>query len=98
MPQALALSWEILKDTSLSNADKKATLLDFDRVLGLGLDKIKEDSLAGEIPEEVLNIAEERETARQNKDWTKSDELRNQIEKLGYQIKDTDSGPKIIHS
>lgn len=90
-PQALALVWELLKDTSLSNADKKATLLDFDKVLGLGLDKIKEDI----IPDEVKKLSEEREQARKEKNWVKSDELRDKINSLGYEIKDSESGAKI---
>ena len=90
-PQAIALVWELIKDSNISNADKKATLLDFDRVLGLDLEKIKEDS----IPDEVLAIAEEREQARKNKDFQKSDELRTKINSLGYEVKDNTGGFKI---
>jgi len=41
-----------------------------------------------DIPEEVIAIANERLTARQNKDWAKSDELRAKILELGYTVKD----------
>ncbi|MFA6251624.1 MAG: cysteine--tRNA ligase [Candidatus Paceibacterota bacterium] len=91
MPKALALVWELLKDTSLSNADKKATLLDFDKVLGLNLDKIIEEIIS----DEIIDLAKEREQARKDKDFKKSDELREKINSLGYEIKDTDSGSKI---
>ncbi len=90
-PKALTVLWDLIKDSKISNSDKKATLLDFDKVLGLGLDKLKEEI----IPENILKLNEEREIARKNKDWTKSDELRDQINNLGYEIKDTDSGSKI---
>jgi cysteinyl-tRNA synthetase len=90
-PKALALVWELLKDTSLSDADKKAIILDFDKVLGFNLNKIKEDI----IPEEVKTIALEREEARKGKDWAKSDELRVKVNSLGYEIKDTEDGSKI---
>jgi len=90
-PKALALVWDLLKDNSISNADKKATILDFDKVLGFELDKIKEEI----IPDEVLELSKEREQARAEKDWTKSDNLRKKINSLGYEIKDTDSGSKI---
>jgi cysteinyl-tRNA synthetase len=93
-PKALALVWEILKDTSLSNADKKATILDFDKVFGFELDKIKNE-INETIPEEITILVSEREKARAEKDWTKSDELRNKINTLGYEIKDTESGVKI---
>lgn len=47
---------------------------------------------AEEIPAEVLLLAGERKTARQNKDWAKSDELRAKIAALGYAVKDTKEG------
>ncbi len=90
-PQALALIWEVLADASLSDSDKKATIFAFDKILGLGLDKI----VKTEIPEDILKLAEDREQARKNKDFKKSDELRNEIENFGYTVKDTDTGPKI---
>jgi cysteinyl-tRNA synthetase len=82
--------------SDLSPADKFATALDFDKVFGLELKKIidnKETVL--DIPEEILNIVEERKTARENKDWKKSDELREKIKSLGYELKDTPEGQKI---
>ena len=48
-----------------------------------------------EIPAEVLKLAGERETARQAGDFKKSDELRDQIKKLGFEIKDTPDGYKL---
>ncbi len=44
------------------------------------------------IPEEVKQIAEERFSARQNKDWAKSDELRDKLLGLGYTVKDAKDG------
>jgi cysteinyl-tRNA synthetase len=44
------------------------------------------------IPEEVKAIAEERWTARLNRDWAKSDELRNKLAELGYAVKDSKTG------
>lgn len=45
-----------------------------------------------EIPEEVKAVAEERFLARQNKDWAKSDELREKLSALGYAVKDSKTG------
>jgi cysteinyl-tRNA synthetase len=45
-----------------------------------------------EVPEEVKAIAEERWTARLNKDWAKSDELRDKLATLGYLVKDSKEG------
>lgn len=90
-PKALTVLWDLIKDENIPNSDKKATMLDFDKVFGLGLDKLKEEI----IPEEIKGLAEKREQARLDKDWNKSDELRNEIEKLGYEIKDSPDGYKI---
>jgi cysteinyl-tRNA synthetase len=47
------------------------------------------------IPDEVLALAKEREKFRQAKDWQKSDELRDKIKDLGYEVKDTPNGPEL---
>ena len=83
LPQALAVVSEMLK-SKLSNADKLATILDFDLVLGL--------ELVEKIPAEIKSLAEEREEARAGKDWSRSDELRQIIEDQGYLVKDVPGG------
>ncbi len=88
-PGAIALIWEMVKDEGIKDEDKRATLLDFDQVLGFNLEK-EED-----IPEEIIKLAEDRLKVRMNKDWPKSDELREKIKELGYDIKDTNQGYKI---
>lgn len=90
-PQALALVWELLKDSSIPDADKKTTLLDFDAVLGLNLGEY----LGVEIPEEVQKLLNERQKARDEKNWAEADELRNNIEAEGFVVKDTDSGQEV---
>src|SRR6478609_1250681 len=47
------------------------------------------------IPHEVAQLAEERENARREKDWKRSDELREQISALGWEVRDTKDGPKL---
>ena len=44
------------------------------------------------IPQEVIAAAEERKIARAEKNWAKSDELRDKIRELGYEIKDGKDG------
>lgn len=90
-PKALSILWDLVKDKDINDQDKLATILDFDKVFGFGLDKIKEEN----IPQEIIKIAEERKIARDSKDWAKSDELRNKIKNFGYEIKDTGDGYKI---
>jgi cysteinyl-tRNA synthetase len=90
-PRALALLWDVMKDPNMSPGDRKATVLDFDKVLGLGFASLKPEK----IPEEILELAKEREHARKNKDFKLSDELRKKINSLGYEVKDTEEGQKI---
>ena len=51
---------------------------------------------ASDIPDEVQAIAKERFEARQNKDWAKSDELRDKLKGLGYTVKDSKTGYELI--
>ena len=89
-PEAIALLWKVAK-SDLAAADKKATLLDFDKVLGLKLNELKEEV----IPEQVVALAQKREVARNEKQWAESDRLRDEMAKLGYMVEDTKGGSKI---
>lgn len=55
-----------------------------------------EQKNSSSIPEEVVKIANERFEARKNKDWAKSDELRNKLAELGYAVKDSKEGYELI--
>lgn len=86
MPLAMSVVWEIIKNPKKS---KKLAdlLLKFDTVLALKIDEpIKQRST--EIPQEMIDLAEKRKQARQNKNWQESDKLRDQIQAKGYTIKD----------
>lgn len=90
IPQALALMWDALKDDQLSDSEKYEIVQDFDRVFSLGLKQEIQN-----IPEEIIKLADEREEAREQKDWQRSDELRKLIEEKGYSIEDTPDGTEI---
>ena len=47
------------------------------------------------IPDEVAKLAEERENARREKNWKRSDELRERISALGWEVRDTKDGSKL---
>ncbi len=83
LPQALAVVFELLK-SDVSQANKYATLIDFDKVFGLRFLELKEE----EIPEEIKKLAEKRWQAKQNKNWLESDRLRQEILNLGWQMED----------
>ncbi|MBI4993954.1 cysteine--tRNA ligase [Candidatus Wolfebacteria bacterium] len=93
-PKAIALVWQIIKDNKLSNAAKKQLILNFDKVLGLNLNKIKPAKIQ-KIPLKIKQMADERELLRRNKQFIPADLLRKKIEQLGYTIEDTNYGHKI---
>ncbi len=92
LPKAVAVMWEMLK-SELSDAGKKATLDYFDRVLGLNLAQWV--AIKSDIPEEILQLVEQRRLSRASKDWAGSDRLRNEIKALGYEVEDTADGIKV---
>ncbi len=93
MPAAMGVVWEVVRQDKKSDKFAKL-LLKFNTVLGLKIDeecnKPKE-----ELPEEILKLIEERKKARENKEWNKSDELRDIIKEKGYEIKDTKDGMEV---
>ncbi len=90
--EALAVMWKMLKDEKVKDADKKATLLSFDEVFGLGIKNWEKD----EIPEDVRDLVAQRESARDRKDWQASDNIRVVIQKMGYDVKDTEKGTEVF--
>lgn len=87
MPRALAVTWDLTR-SDLSDADKKATVLQFDRVLGL---RLGEWEPAG-VPDEIMELVQQREAARRAKEWARSDALRDEIAEAGYEVRDTPEG------
>ncbi len=53
------------------------------------------DGQLEDIPQNVLDLAAKREQARADKDFAASDQLRDEIIKLGYEVKDTPDGQKL---
>jgi cysteinyl-tRNA synthetase len=92
MPRAVALTWDLVK-SNLPLSTKKATILLFDQVLGLRLAEWRQ--VEEIIPEEILQLAQERQTARKEKRWKDADSLREQIQTAGFEIEDTPQGPRL---
>jgi len=101
-PQALAAFWKLIKNyyqarnnpnktNKISSKEIYQLALNFDKVLGLGLDKIKLI-----IPsEKIKELTKKREQLRKIKEWAKADEIRKIIEKLGFLLEDTKKGTVI---
>jgi len=88
-PKALTILWKLVRDEKAEG--KINTLKKMDEVFGLDL--LKQEKI--KIPEEINKLVKERKKAREDKDWKKSDELRERIKKLGFQVNDTKEGSEI---
>jgi len=85
-PKALQVLWKLLRDEKAQG--KINTIREIDKVLGLDL--LKKEKI--KIPAEVFKLVKERDEARKDKEWEKSDSLRDKIKKLGYSVEDTSGG------
>lgn len=92
MPVALRMLWEVLK-SDLSDDEKKFLVGDFDRVLGLRLDEVREEEIT--IPDDIQKLVDAREVARKAKKFAEADEARKQIEDKGYLLEDTPTGIRV---
>ncbi len=88
-PKALSVLWNLLRDKKAEGKIK--TVKEIDKVLGLSL--LKKDKLS--VPVKIKKLVQKREKYRKEQKYQKADEARKEIEKLGYQIKDTAKGPKV---
>ena len=93
MPLAMSFVWEVAKFEK-KNPKVAELLQKFDTVLGIEINKIQE-SKNEEIPEEITNLLEQRKIAREQKEWSKSDEIRDLIKEKGYIVKDTKNGQEL---
>lgn len=95
IPKALAVTWDVLK-SDIPNEDKLATVLDFDKVLGLKIQEnliSQENSITDEHQKEIEKLIQERELARKNKDYEKSDQIRKKLmQNYNIVIEDTPEG------
>ncbi len=89
-PMTLALAWDVLADTKVSAAQKKALMREVENLLAIGIFE-KEDV----VPTEVLTLLDSRALARSQKDFADSDILRSKIAACGYDVLDTPEGQKL---
>ncbi|MEO8740372.1 MAG: cysteine--tRNA ligase [Casimicrobiaceae bacterium] len=89
VPRALAVAWEVLRG-HLPAPAKKATLLAFDRVLGLGL--ATWEPRVDAIPDAVQSLANQRLAARDAKQWAEADRLRSALLAAGWELEDRPGG------
>jgi len=88
LPQALAVVWEMAK-SNIPDRDKLELITDWEQILGLDL--LTPVQLI-KVPEEVKVLIKQRDQLRQEKKWQEADEVRQEIEKKGFKLLDTNEG------
>jgi cysteinyl-tRNA synthetase len=91
LPTAVAVAHAVEKAEDLAPPQRRALLLDFDRVLGLSLDAPVED-VAPDLPQGAAELLERRAAARATRDFAASDALRDELAALGVEVRDTAKG------
>ena len=87
---SLSVIYDVLKD-DINDATKYKLISDFDKVLSLDLFKEEIKEIDEEFIKEKIN---ERNIAKQNKDFTRADAIRDELLQMGIILKDTREGTK----
>jgi cysteinyl-tRNA synthetase len=86
---ALTTIYDVLK-SDMNDYTKLKLINEFDTVLSLDLTKEETKEIANK--EEIEELINERNIAKQNKDYQKADEIRNKLLDMGVILKDTREG------
>jgi cysteinyl-tRNA synthetase len=92
MPAALKFLNEAVS-AELPDAEKYALLAAWDSVLGLDLERLVREGF--EVPDDVQALVEERDEARRQKDFARSDQIRDRLTAMGWEVMDTAGGTKV---
>lgn len=91
-PKMIGALW-INLEAKLPNLDYHSYIKKLDSVLGLKLLEYKEEKIS--VTTNLQKLLDARQSARETKNFSKSDRLRDEIKKLGYEVKDTSEGQKL---
>src|SRR5437660_213517 len=94
-PTALAVAHAVGSADDLSPEQRRALLLDFDRVLGLGLDQPPEAGADAPPPPGAQDLLDRRAAARAARDFATSDALRDELAAMGVEVRDTPDGQTV---
>jgi cysteinyl-tRNA synthetase len=95
LPTALSITRETARDSKIAPAERRRLILDFDGVLGLRLDTVQAKT-SRPLSEEALALVRQRDQARAARNWQLSDQLRDQLKALGYEVRDTPKGTELV--
>ena len=85
-PKALATLWSML-GSNIPSSDKYDLAMSFDEILGIDL-KSQMSNLKSEIPDNIKTMMEQREKLRKEGKYEEADKIRDEITKLGFEVKD----------
>jgi len=94
IPKALAMIWEIIRNSKLPAKEKYSLILKFDKILGLNLKNLNRPV----VPRDIMKLVKKREQLRKEKNWEEADAIRERLEKKGWIVKDTNIGTEISKS
>jgi cysteinyl-tRNA synthetase len=96
-PRSLAIVLELVAEAYRRKDQRIWNILkSFDQMLGLGFEASFKRATAEEIPAEILELSNERESARAAKDFKRADEIRRELEARGYEIRDRKGAPPTL--
>lgn len=96
---ALAVLFDFVREINThASKNSKAALVQaakvFDDLCGvLGL---LYNRKSASVPQDVLDLLEERTQVRKAKNWARADEIRQELSQKGYAVEDTPQGPKLV--
>ncbi len=94
IPKALGVAWNAIRYGKKSQ-EIYDLLTKMNEIFGFNLEKKKDSAGETEISPEVQKLLEERQEARAQKNWKRSDEIRDELKAMGYAVEDTANGPKL---
>ena len=92
-PRALSVLHQLEQDPAIPDGAKFETFMRADHLLGLDL--ARNIGKVSDIPPDVKQLVAERDTARADRDWQRSDELRDLINAAGWQVTDSPDGSQL---
>lgn len=95
LPTAISLARELAHNHKIAPTERYHLLLDFDRVFGLRLDTV-EPKAPKLLSDEARDLVRRRDEARSARRWKESDQLRDQLKALGFEVRDTPNGTELV--
>jgi cysteinyl-tRNA synthetase len=94
-PRAMAEAFELVAEANRDDIpgapDVLAEMLDL-----VGLTTLSRPDEGGKADEDAAQLMQEREEARATRDFAKADELRDRLAEMGYEVRDSAEGPRLV--